>query len=47
MNKRRTGESLKDLFKTEINAKELKNQDAKTLKRQRGKQKETYHLFIS
>ena len=37
MNKKRTGESLKDLFKTEISSKELKTQDAKTLKRQRDK----------
>ena len=37
MNKKRTGESLKDLFKTEVNSKELKSQNAKTLKRQRAK----------
>lgn len=36
MDKKRTGESLKDLFKgdREINSKELKSQDAKTVKRQ-------------
>ena len=37
MDKKRTGESLKDLFKTEVSSKELKSQDAKTLKRQRAK----------
>ena len=37
MNKKRTGESLKDLFKKEVNSKELKSQNAKTLKRQRAK----------
>ncbi len=37
MNKKRTGESLKDLFEAEANSKELKSQNAKTLKRQRAK----------
>ena len=37
MDKKRTGESLKDLFKTEVNSKELKSRNAKTLKRQRAK----------
>ncbi len=37
MDKKRTGESLKDLLKTEVDSKELKSQDAKTLKRQRAK----------
>lgn len=41
MNKKRTGESLKDLFKAEVNSKELKSQDAKTLKRQRAKTPDT------
>ena len=37
MSKKRTGESLKDLFKEEVNAKALKNQSVKTLKRQSAK----------
>ncbi len=48
MNKKRTGESLKDLFKTEVNSKELKSQNAKTLKRQdvkeENKRKHTIYL---
>lgn len=44
MNKKRTGESLKDLFKTEINSKELKSQDAKTLKRQRAKASKRHNV---
>ncbi len=39
MNKKRTGESLKDLFKTEVNSKELKSQRARTSKRQNVKEK--------
>lgn len=38
MDKKRTGESLKDLFKKETGAKELKSQSVKTLKRQRAKE---------
>lgn len=40
MNKKRTGESLKELFKqdTETGSKALKSQRAKTLKRQRAKE---------
>ena len=37
MDKKRTGESLKDMFKKEVNAKALKNQNVKTLKRQSAK----------
>lgn len=35
MDKKRTGESLKDLFKGEVGSKELKSQDTKELKRRR------------
>ena len=37
MDKKRTGESLKDLLTTEVNSNELKSRDAKTLNRQRAK----------
>ena len=37
MAKKRTGESLKDLFKEEIGPKELKSQSVNTLKSQRAK----------
>lgn len=44
MDKKRTGESLKDLFKTEVNSKELKSQDALTLKRQRANAPKRQHV---
>lgn len=37
MNKKRTGESLTDLFKKEVSSKELRRSDPKTSKRQRAK----------
>lgn len=37
MTKKRTGESLKDLFKKEVSFKALKNQNVKTFKRQSAK----------
>ncbi|MBA7491878.1 hypothetical protein ES702_02426 [subsurface metagenome] len=38
MSKKRTGESLKDLFKKEISSRVSKSQNVKTLKRQRAKE---------
>ena len=49
MDKKRTGESLKDLLKTGVNAKELKSQDALALKRQNVKEedKRKHTIYLS
>ncbi len=47
MDKKRTGESLKDLFKKEVNSKALKKQSVKTFKRQSAKNNKRHTVYLS